>query len=167
MPSWSADGKWVYFASVRDGYANVWKAPSSGGSSIQVTTTGGYLAQESPDGRFLYYTKSDPYLSYAQNKQIDGLWRSPVRGGPETRVLETVKSRGFKVVGNGIYFFAPGPKSETHVLFHDFETNRDKLVGIIRKPIFVYLDVSPDGRSLLYPQVDQEVGDLMLVKNFH
>jgi len=82
----------------------------------------GDLARESPDGRFVYYTKSDPYLSYAKNKQVDGLWRAPVDGGAETRVLETVKLRGFEVVEDGIYFFALGPKSQTLVRFHNHRT---------------------------------------------
>jgi Tol biopolymer transport system component len=167
MPSWSRDGKWIYFASVRDGYAQVWKAPSAGGPPVQVTTTGGYLARESPDGRFVYYTKSDPYLSYAKNKQVDGLWRAPVDGGAETRVLETVKLRGFEVVEDGIYFFAPGPKSQTLVRFHNLRTNTESLIGVITKPLVVFLAISPDRRTLLYSPVDQQIGDLMLVEGLH
>ena len=56
-PSWSRDGRWIYFDSARTGEQQVWKMPSDGGEAIQVTWDGGYAPLESPDGKFLYYTK--------------------------------------------------------------------------------------------------------------
>ena len=57
VPSWSGDGRWIYFASNRTGSGQVWKMPSTGGPAVQVTRQGGFAAFESPDGRFLYYAK--------------------------------------------------------------------------------------------------------------
>jgi len=53
----SHDGKWIYFASVRTGRNEVWKVPFAGGDAMQVTKNGGWFSMESPDGKFLYYTK--------------------------------------------------------------------------------------------------------------
>jgi len=39
-------------------------------------------------------------------------------------------------------------------------------VGSTEKPVWLYMDVSRDGRWLLYSQRDQRVQDLMLVENF-
>ena len=36
VPSWSNDGKWIYFASNRTGSMQVWKSPSAGGAARQV-----------------------------------------------------------------------------------------------------------------------------------
>ena len=59
-PSWSRDGRWIYFASNRNSSWQVWKVPSSGeeaGSARQVTRGGGFAAIESTDGRHVYFTR--------------------------------------------------------------------------------------------------------------
>ena len=59
-PSWSRDGRWIYYGSRRGGI-QVWKVAVQGGAPIQVTRNGGVIAEESTDGRFLYYGKyADP-----------------------------------------------------------------------------------------------------------
>jgi len=37
VPSWSRDGRWVYFVSNRSGENQVWKVPAEGGEAVQVT----------------------------------------------------------------------------------------------------------------------------------
>jgi hypothetical protein len=61
----------------------------------------------------------------------------------------------------------PGPSKTTLFRFHKFATNQTITLGTIEKPISIYLDVSPDGRWLLYSREDQQVENLMLVENFH
>jgi Tol biopolymer transport system component len=56
-PSWSRDGRWIFFDSARTGQQQVFKMPANGGEAIQVTRDGGWAPLESPDGKFLYYTK--------------------------------------------------------------------------------------------------------------
>ena len=53
--------------------------PAEGGQAVQMTKQGGHMALESPDGKTLYYAKSC---------DVPGLWKVPVQGGEETRVLE-------------------------------------------------------------------------------
>jgi len=68
VPTWSRDGKWIYFASNRTFAYEMWKMPAVGGPAVQVTHKGGFHGLESPDGRFLYYAKSP---------NLPGLWRVP------------------------------------------------------------------------------------------
>src|SRR5262249_24878949 len=68
VPSWSRDGRWIYFASNRTGTYQIWKAPAEGGPAVQVTKGGGFHGHESMDGRYLYYAKS---------ANQPGLWRVP------------------------------------------------------------------------------------------
>ena len=60
VPSWSADGGWIYFASNRSGEMQIWKVPFSDteetAEPTQVTRSGGFAAFESGDGKFLYHT---------------------------------------------------------------------------------------------------------------
>jgi len=157
MPRRSRDGKWIYFRSILTGENQVWKMPSAGGNPVQVTRNGGFSVAESEDGRFLYYTKTD---------QVSELWRAPLAGGTETRIVESVKERAFAVVKDGIYFFAPGPNGGALLQFYKFATTQTVTMGVIAKPVFLYLDASSDGRWLLYSQRDQRVENLMLVENF-
>ena len=78
VPSWSANGAWIYFASNRTGAWQVWRVPAAGGAEEQVTTDGGFAAFESPDGRYLYYAKG---------RAAAGLWRKRLPKGVEEPVL--------------------------------------------------------------------------------
>lgn len=63
LPTWSTDGKWIYFASDHAGDQQLWKVPAQAGARpVQVTRHGGLLGFESLDGRYLYYVKSFPAL---------------------------------------------------------------------------------------------------------
>ena len=55
-PTWSRDGRWIYFSDHREGGREIWRIPASGGAPEQVTRTGsGFLAYESADGASLLY----------------------------------------------------------------------------------------------------------------
>ena len=45
-------------------------------------------------------------------------------------------------------------------------SGEDSRISVITKPTFLGLSVSPDGRYLIYTQVDEEGADLMMVENF-
>ena len=164
VASWSQDGEWMYFASRRSGRFEVWKVSVGGGEPIQVTQDGGFWAFESTDGKFVYYTKDHQVRS--------SLWKVPVGGGEETQVLESVRAPNFSVTPQGIYFIqAPDtdePGGSFLIRFFDFATGRATTIHSLPPGVGVSfgLTVSPDGRFILYTQVDQSQSDLMLVENF-
>ena len=97
----------------------MWKIPADGGDAIQVTWDGGLAPLESPDGKFLYYTKDLGDTS---------LWRLPVEGGQATKVLENLSIYpNLAIVNKGIYFV---PQQDTasgsSIQFLDFATNQIK-----------------------------------------
>jgi serine/threonine protein kinase len=158
-PSWSKGGKWLYFTSKRTGRHEVWKVPAVGGDAIQVTRNGGGTALESPDGKSLYYTKGD---------FSGGLWKMVVGGGEERQVLPFVAWRAFSLIHEGIYFIAgPGAVGKSSIQFLSFATGKVKTVALTSGLLVEGLAVSPDGRSILFSQIDQSVSDLMLVEHFH
>lgn len=57
QPSWSADGKTLFFTSDRTGIPNVFARDLETGETFQVTnvTTGAFMPEPSPDGRTLVY----------------------------------------------------------------------------------------------------------------
>lgn len=89
VPSFSRDGKWIYFASDRSGDWQVWKIPSRRGteirgSGVEVTFKGGFAALESTDG-YLYYSKS----RYPEPE----ICRTPIQGGEESCSLSHLRPR--------------------------------------------------------------------------
>ena len=95
--------------------------PASGGEATQVTRDGGSCPFESPDGRWLYYAKRPRF----------DLWKAPVAGGAETRVLENL-SYCFNYVptSRGVYFVKAGladnGPAETAVAYLDTRNGQDQ-----------------------------------------
>ena len=94
-PIVSRDGQWIYFAATISGSLELWKMPSAGGKPVQITRNSGYRPLEAYDGRHLYYGKHD----------APEVWRIPVGGGEETRILDSVGGRNWTVTPKGIYYF--------------------------------------------------------------
>jgi hypothetical protein len=95
------------------------------------------------------------------------LWKIPVSGGEERQMLLSVSNRAFSVVNEGIYFIPePGVDGKPSIQFLSFATGKVKTVAPISALPMEGLSVSPDGRFLLYTQLDEVGGDLMLVENF-
>jgi eukaryotic-like serine/threonine-protein kinase len=159
-PYWSHDGKWIYFSSTRSGREEIWKMPSSGGEAVQITRNSGDIPQESFDGKFLYYMKGWP--------DAVSVWRASVDGNREARVLDSVHSEGQWAVGKeGIYFFRPPDKmGHSDICFYEFASGQIRKLLTIQGPVNTHIAVSPDGRTILYPQSDESGSVLMLVDNF-
>ena len=159
-PSFSRDGRWIYFSSNRGGDFQVWKIPTDrGGPPVRVTRNGGYSALESPDGRTLYYGRRGEEAAWS-------LWSVPVGGGEETLLLPRIATWGdFDIGADGIYFIDK-PRAGARILLHPFGGSVETLLGTLEKRTSFGIAVSPDERTLLYTQYDQESTELMLVDRF-
>lgn len=166
--SWSRGGKWIYYASNRTGEFQIWKMPALGGRATQVTRGGGFGAFESLDGKYLYFSKWGGDIWTAG----DGIWKVPVGGGEETRVLDRrVNCFNWKVAREGIYFLSsrriPGgeqwsierlsPETGKVTQLFSQRSSASHMEG---------LAVSPDGQWILYSEQPPAEADIMLVENF-
>jgi Tol biopolymer transport system component len=162
-PSWSRDGQWIYFGSNRSGSLQIWKMPATGGAAMQVTKHGGFEGFESFDGKFFYYAKG---------RDLPGIWRIPVEGGEEAPVLDHHQAglwRSWAVVEQGIYFITAETPNHPLIEFFSYVTGRVTQVATLERQIprgITGISVSPDGRWLLYTQIDQSGSDIMLMENF-
>jgi DNA-binding winged helix-turn-helix (wHTH) protein len=141
VPSFSRDGKYVYFASERTDDWQIWKVPVAGGPAIQVTNGGGFAALESPDGN-LYYTKSEG------NPLI---WKIAAAGGVESAVSPLVRPRtwsSWTVTKNGILLAVDLPDGKTHLNLYDpARATMHELVTLQSAPH--WMGATVDGRKVV------------------
>ena len=158
VPSWSRDGTWVYYSATNGSATNIWRVPAEGGNAEPVTNGSGIYAMESSDGRYVYYSRS----------ALDStIWRIPVGGGAEEKVPGVPRpfdpshwamvATGIYVIdGNGDLYFYQFEKSRATKVLHDQRFITDWSMA-----------VSPDGREIVWAQIDERLADMMLVENFH
>jgi serine/threonine protein kinase/Tol biopolymer transport system component len=161
-PSWSRDGRFVYFHSTRDGTGQVWRVSTTGGAEERVTRDGaGHGAIESADGQTLFFKSSDG------NAPLVAL---SLAGGVERTVASCARAwpAVFDVVSSGVYY--PDCRAGNPGLHRlDPVSGRDELLGVLENaelPSDITIAVSPDGRTILYPKVVREGSDLRLIENF-
>lgn len=158
-PSWSQDGKWIYFASTRSGDFQVWKVPAEGGPPVQVTRQGGHAAIESLDGKYVYYAKNamaDPQV-----------WEVPVDGGQESP-LPLVRPgtwASWQVVKHGILFVGPSLGHKAVLGFFDLAKRRTNTIAVLDLVPF-WLGATQDGQVVAFDQPGRDQAQIMLVENF-
>ena len=161
-PMLSHDGHWIYFIpGPHERPVEAWRMPSAGGEAVQVTRRGAFQAEESPDGKLLYYGKFG----------TPGLWRTPVAGGGEEHILDSVSGGNWTVRAGGIYYlsFPENPNAPKAVKFYSFKSGRSRPIGTVEATVLnsaAGISVSPDGRWLLYTDVVTKNADLMLIDHF-
>lgn len=155
VPSWSHDSQWVYYSSNRSGRQEIWRIRPDGGASEQVTRDGGFDSQETRDGKYLYFSRS--------RTQPTVVWRRSPDGVEELLVPE-VRGRIWVAGSDGIYFLRA-----RDLMYLDLATRKTMKVFTFAKGLSTAersIDLSPDGRELLWAQFDSSNADIALVENF-
>jgi Tol biopolymer transport system component/DNA-binding winged helix-turn-helix (wHTH) protein len=159
-PTWSRDGRWIYFLRKEGDRTDTWRVPVAGGSPERVTRDGSApFAVESMDGHDLIYKRhlgDSPLLA------------QPLAGGASRQLLPCVSAVNFAVVEAGIFYAAcgQGPERSMHLLD---KAGRDRVLGSVRD-VFGYemVDrpaVTADGKTVLVHRQSLS-NDLMLIENF-
>jgi Tol biopolymer transport system component len=155
-PSWSRDGRWLYYTSSEPG-SPIWKLSPDGGIPVQIAKQGGSRVVESRDARSLYYFR-------------DGaIWKSDLRGGSETRVINASDFQDWRLCGNDLCILQrTSARSAEFVRYDPVTARKDSRALDIGPPVGAPrgIDVSPDGRWALYTRADSIVSDILLVENF-
>jgi len=163
VPTWSHDGRWIYFSAGSDTVRNIWRVRSEDGGSLErVTETGsGFLALETPDGKSILY-QSDAYEDAA-------LLAAPVSGGPARPLVPCAKTSAFDVSRREIYYVACDSRINPSVHVVNPVTGRDRSLGILDGfdfPFPIGFAVSSDGTTVLYVKNIIRSANLMLIENF-
>jgi Tol biopolymer transport system component len=165
VPSWSADGRWIYFVSTRAGVTpNIWRISPDGGSPMRVTHNVGFQPQESPDGRYLYYLDG-----YPGGVTMDArLMRLPLAGGQEESVLEQLRPFLWSVTDTGIVFVTKESDFDAIDMyrFSDRRISRLGRLGFRIPGFYTHMTTSRDGRWAVATNLVRFDADLMRIDNF-
>jgi len=152
-PSWSRDGRWIYYASDITGRMEIWKQPVGGGEAVQLTTEGGLIAREL--GSHLYFTREGE----------SGLFRMPLSGGPAELVLEDFDlftATSWSVGEDAFYYLDRSDPSNVRVVRHDGERGETiRELGAVR----LSGGLAVSGERIVHVRVERQEGDLMIVRN--
>jgi serine/threonine protein kinase/Tol biopolymer transport system component len=162
VPSWSHDGKWIYFIGGGDepGGARIFRVAPEGGSAEVLTSARGFCPKESFDGQSVYFA-----LHSGSTTTLEAASLNPT--GTEFRV-EGMPPLSFvanwTIVRDGVYFY---PAEDFRTLsYFDFATKRVHPVFKVIGGSFLGISVSPDGRYILYALVDKGRSNIMWVDGF-
>jgi Tol biopolymer transport system component len=156
-PTWSRDGRWIYFKSDRSGEGRIWRLSVDNGHAEPVTSGPGSQAFESPDGSTLYFVRSD---------NSRGLWSMPVGGGPEVLVQPDIEEKRFGLTDTGVMFMTMIPKKPSLRFFDPVSKAVTLIAELPDAERWAGFAVTPDGRTVLWPQTDTNLTYLMLVERW-
>jgi Tol biopolymer transport system component/DNA-binding winged helix-turn-helix (wHTH) protein len=168
VPSWSHDGKWIYFESFTPTHGplmeRIYRCPVDGGSAVQLSLSNQQWALESFDGKTVYFTDESRlgrHVGFAKISEPLVANESIVEGMP------SMWSTDVWTVAEGGIYFAP-EDSPRSIRYFDFNTKHVRKIFDVEKDFDPGggLSVSPDGHWILYSQVDERGADILLVENF-
>ena len=157
VPSWSQDGRWIYFTSDHSG-SHIWKVSPDGGDPVPVGKNDGNGVVESWDGRSLYYFREN------------AVWKSDLNGGNEIRLIEASGFQNWRVCGKDICVLNKSAAPAGQFIRYNPITRNKQIKQLDVGPrvdASQGMSVSPDGRWVVYTRADSLQSDIMMIENFH
>jgi serine/threonine protein kinase/Tol biopolymer transport system component len=163
-PFWSPDGQWVAFTSMRPGPADIWKVSASGGTPVQMTHSGGFRGDWSPDGSHIAYDiqvlqgsvrEGDNEVALEIAEASTGMVLRKVSGAGLTSPVWSPDGKRLSATsGNSVWMIDPGTGERR--LAVEFPKN---FVALFRAAW------APDGKSVIVNRRER-LSHIVLLENF-
>jgi Tol biopolymer transport system component len=162
MPvSVSRDGRFAYVRGSQPERSNIWRVDLKTGEWKQPLPPDAWYVVETQDGRGVLYTRRN---------EADGIFYQALRDDENWRIDAPLRRRTlFAPAREGVYFVQRG-SGETQPATLRFYRYKDRSIQVIYTfpgpDVFWGFSLSPDGRSLLYSQLDVNNTDVLVVNDF-
>ena len=157
-PSWSADGRYLYFSSNRNNGYQIWKKDlTNDGEPVQVTSIGGLSAFESADGAQVYFVRPNE----------PGIWKIDNEANEIEMVIDTLDPTdwGNWEIANGGIYMVRRYQGKALVTYHNFRTNRSRNIATLTNvPLDPGFSISSDGSWFLFSRIDRSESDIILME---
>jgi Tol biopolymer transport system component/DNA-binding winged helix-turn-helix (wHTH) protein len=162
-PQCTPDGQWVvYQRGERD--PTLWKVPTNGGESVQLTKTRAFRPAVSPDGELIAYHYLDPNVDRAR-------WRIGVvssEGGPRLKQFDFPPTLTWRFVrwspDRQSIAYANNPGGLSDIWLQPLDGSPPKQLTDFKAEQIIAFDWSRDGRSLAFIR-GVETSDVVLIGN--
>jgi Tol biopolymer transport system component len=156
-PSWSRDGRYIYFDTTRGGTPEIWRRDLKTNQDQVIAPAGFMFGIESPDGKQLFF----------QENEHRHVWVSDPDGGSPRQLSQVspTPDLDWAPVGTSIYFALSTLAGGADILTFDVSNGKLRKLGHVSQnlalgtPSFV---VSPDGQTLLYSSIDNSTSEIKL-----
>jgi Tol biopolymer transport system component len=155
-PSWSHDGRSIYFNSWRNGRLQTWRLSRIGGQLQPIGPLNANIALESTDGRSIFFSTNNAEI-WKCNTDGSDLQRLPLSVPPDPGMDWMLGPKGI--------YFAGYEGDRPAFYFYDLAKGTTTRIGYPDRalsPGTAGLTVSPDGKWLLYSQLDHLSTDVSI-----
>ncbi|MGH9335027.1 MAG: TolB family protein, partial [Vicinamibacteria bacterium] len=162
FPSWSPDERALYVNTLRRGVFEISRVELDDAELTNVTNDGGWRSWPSPDGRFVFTSRSD----------VSAIWRVSLHDGRTERIVEkSVPATQWCLWNDALVYVAEHHDTASVEMLDLKSGTTTELFSLGDRPrhtipdLWQGLTVSPDGRWILYSRVSSS-SDLVLIENF-
>ena len=157
-PCWSRDGRWIYYLSYQGGQNGLWRMNADGSDPKRLMD----LAANPTIRASLDPAREGLYLSTGDTLDWLPFDAESRPAGPVETIAPIGGRDSFSVVKRGVYFL----DDAGWVQFYDSRTGQIEPVYEITDPVYRgEINVSRDGRWLLYTRATRSGSDLMLLES--
>jgi len=161
-PSWSRDGRWIYFSGQEGEKLQVLRRPVDGGEAEVVTMDGGYMAQESRDGERVFFSRA--------RRDTTGLWQVDRDGGEESLVCELPSRQlvDWDLGPDGIYVVTSEQTGSQEYRLDRYDEEADELQSIeeLESRRAINVDVHEETGRVVFDRTENLESDLMGIRNY-
>jgi Tol biopolymer transport system component/DNA-binding winged helix-turn-helix (wHTH) protein len=169
-PSWSRDGRWMYFVWDNGPDRDIWRTRGPAGPTERVTHGGANRSagQESTDGTGIWYQREPG------NRP---LFFQPLAGGAARPVIPCIRGSGFSIAPGSVYYVpctrAGDSSHDAPIRVFNVTTGEDRFFTTLTDVLWPaaghtsgHFVISPNGRTILHARLASREADLMVIEHF-